>query len=91
MRAAGFAGGIGPRGKERMFPPHVASHQLSSAMGPLADDRLSSIPTPPATLQGLNDFTSHVETCWRCCVLKTGHCRETRFDFKPLGHRRKHP
>jgi hypothetical protein len=28
MRAAGFAGGIGPRGNKRVFPSHVVCHKF---------------------------------------------------------------
>ena len=39
MRAAGFAGGIGPRGKKRISPPHVVTGSPPSTFLRLADDR----------------------------------------------------
>ena len=62
MRAAGFAGGIGPRGKKRISPPHVITGSLPSNFLRLAGDRpfKKKKNAATATVWGLSAEHSHI-------------------------------
>ena len=60
MRAAGFAGGIGPRGKKRISPPHVVTGSPPSTFLRLADDRPLKKKAATATVWRLSSEHSHI-------------------------------
>jgi hypothetical protein len=82
MRAAGFAGGIGPRGKKRTFPRTWSPGHPSNFSSPAAFYKKWEILAPSASLGELNDSRAAPWDRWKFCVLRAGRYGGIRFDLK---------